>query len=110
MAEKFKVIITPEAQCDIRNCVRYIAHELANPKAAIALQDELRREITSLETMPSRYKIVEEQPWGAIGIRKVKVKNYYVYYAIDDENKTVSILAVIYVRMDQQMQVTDRTK
>ena len=41
MVEKFKVIITPEAQEDIRNSIRYIARELANPQAAMALQEEL---------------------------------------------------------------------
>ena len=110
MSEKFKVIITPVAQDDIRNSVMYIAHELANPQAAIALQNEFRKEITSLETMPSRYKVVDEQPWGALGVRKVKVKNHYVYYVTDDENKTVSVIAVIYVRMDQQVQVDERIK
>ena len=54
MDEKYKVIITPEAQEDIRNSIRYIARELANPQAAMALQEELRKEITSLETMPLR--------------------------------------------------------
>ena len=88
----------------------YIVHELANPQAAIALQNDFRKEITSLETMPSRYKGVEEQPWRSLGVRKVKVKNHYVYYVTDDENKTVSVIAVIYVRMDQQLQVNERTK
>ena len=108
MAEKYKVIITPEAQDDIRSSVMYIARELANPKAAIALQEEFRKEIISLDTMPLRYNVVEEQPWRALGVRKVKVKNHYVYYITDDETKTVSIIAVIYVRMDQQNQVNKR--
>lgn len=110
MDEKYKVIITPEAQEDIRNSIRYIARELANPQAAMALQEELRKEITSLETMPLRFKIVDEQPWGALGVRKNIVKNHYVYYITDDESKTVSVIAVIYVRMDQQNQVNKRTK
>ena len=49
MAEKYKVIITPEAQDDIRSSVMYIARELANPKAAIALQEEFRKEISHLQ-------------------------------------------------------------
>lgn len=109
MSERFKVIITPEAQEDIRNCVRYIARVLSNPQSAAVLQEELRKEIISLETMPTRYKTVDEQPWGAIGVRKVKVKSYYIYYLIDNEKMTVSILAVIYVRMDQQLQVNKRS-
>ena len=109
MSEKFKVVITHEAQNDIRNSVMYIAHELANHQAAIALQNEFRKEITSLEMMPSRYKVVEEQPWGALGVRKVKVKNHYVYYVTDNQSKTVSVIAIIYVRMNQQLQVNERT-
>ena len=77
MSGIFKVIITPDAQNDIRNYVRYIAQELANPQAAAALQEELRKEISSLNTMPARYKTIDEQPWGSIGVRKFKVKNYY---------------------------------
>ena len=109
MAEKYKVIITPEAQEDIRNSIKYIARELANPQAAMALYGEFRKEIVSLDTMPSRYKVVEEQPWNALGVRKLKVKNYYVYYLTDDDAKTVSVVAVIYVRMDQQSLVNERT-
>ena len=110
MAEKYKVIITPEAQEDIRNSVRYIARALANPQAAMSLQEGLRKEITSLETMPLRYKVVDEQPWGALGVRKTIVKNHYVYYITDDESKTVSVIAVIYVRMDQQKQANKRAE
>ena len=48
MSEKFKVIITPEAQDDIRNSIMYIAHELANRQAAIALQIDAMKGSSSL--------------------------------------------------------------
>ena len=108
MSGIFKVIITPDAQNDIRNYVRYIAQELANPQAAAALQEELRKEISSLNTMPARYKTIDEQPWGSIGVRKFKVKNYYIYYIIDEEKNIVSVFAVIYVRMNQKTQINKR--
>ena len=86
MSERFKVIITPEAQEDIRNCVRYIARVLSNPQSAAVLQEELRKEIISLETMPTRYKTVDEQPWGA---KKVKNNGERAKYLVTDAHEAI---------------------
>ena len=51
--------------------------------------------------MPEKYKSVDDEPWHSRGIRKFLVKNFFVYYRIDDEHKKVYILNVIYVRRDQ---------
>lgn len=61
----------------------------------------MEKEIASLSAMPSRYPLVEEDPWHKKGIRKMTVKNFLVYYSVDDENKIVWILAVIYGRRDR---------
>ena len=42
------------------------------------------------------------------GVRRLIVKNYYVYYIADDESMTVKIIAVIYTRMNQENQMSDR--
>lgn len=51
--------------------------------------------------MPSRYHLAEEEPWHTKGIRKMSVKNFLVYYLIDEEKKAVWATAVIYGRRDQ---------
>ncbi|ADP39135.1 toxin RelE [Gardnerella vaginalis] len=38
------------------------------------------------------------QPWGNLGFRKIRVKNYYIYFLVDENRKEIQILAVIYVR------------
>ena len=55
--------------------------------------------------MPERIKPIDEQPWGSYGFRKIRVKNYYIYFWIDEEKKQVQIIAVIYVQMDQLKQI-----
>ena len=47
---------------------------------------------------------VDEQPWGELGFRKIRVKNYYVYFGVDENRKEVQIFAVIYVRRDRVKQ------
>lgn len=37
--------------------------------------------------MPQRIKNIDEEPWGSYGFRKIRVKNYYVYFWINEEKK-----------------------
>lgn len=108
MSDQYKLIILPEAQKDIRGIILYIARELMAPQAALNLQDEFQKEINSLAEMPKRIKTVDEQPWKDAGIRKIRVKNYYIYFLVDDEEMAVKVNAVIYVGRDQLRQMADR--
>lgn len=39
------------------------------------------------------------------GVRRFPVKNFLVYYWIDEDNKLVNVIAVIYARRDQLKQL-----
>jgi len=108
MSDIYQVIILPEAQQDIRSIVLYVARELAAPQAALNLQEEFEKEIKSLAKMPKRIKTVDEQPWKDTGIQKTRMKNYYIYFLVDDEEMAVKVNAVIYTGRDQTKQMTDR--
>ncbi|EPI42951.1 toxin-antitoxin system, toxin component, RelE domain protein [Gardnerella vaginalis JCP8481B] len=47
----------------------------------------------------------DRKPWGKLGFRRLRVKNYYVYFCVDESRKEVQILAVIYVRRDRANQL-----
>ena len=51
--------------------------------------------------MPGIYKLLDDEPWHSRGIRKILVKNFFVYYRIDEESLKVFILNIIYARSDQ---------
>ena len=71
------------------------------PEIARKWADTLQSEIEKLDSMPSRYPLTEEEPWRTKGIRRITVKNFLVYYLVDEEKKTVWVTAVIYGRRDQ---------
>lgn len=108
MSDNYKIIILPEAQQDIRNIVLYIANELVSPQSALNLHQNFIDEINKLSFMPTRIKPIDEQPWGALGVRKILVKNYYIYFIVDDTAMEVKIIAAIYTKMDQQNQLAKR--
>ncbi|MBE7066728.1 MAG: type II toxin-antitoxin system RelE/ParE family toxin [Ruminococcaceae bacterium] len=102
MLNKYKVIVLPEAQQDMREIILYIAYELAAPQAAINLQIALNEAINSLSMMPDRIKIVDEHPWREVGVRRICIKNYYIYFLISEKENLVQIMAVIYSGCDQK--------
>lgn len=61
----------------------------------------IRKEIESLSIMPARYKTLDDEPWRSRGIRKIIVKNFFIYYRIDEDTKRVYILNIIYAKRDQ---------
>ena len=105
MPEQYEVNITRYAYRQMKEISRYIAEELFVPDAAKKLLLVLRKAIGSLQTMPSRHPLVDEEPWRSEGVRRLLVKNFYVYYWTDDENATVHVTAVVYGKRNQIKQL-----
>ena len=97
----YRVIVTPLALEHIQRITDYIADSLHAPETALRWLDRAEQAIASLETMPLRFRPVEEEPWRSKGIRRMLEGNYFVYYVVDEAAFTVRVLAVIYARSDQ---------
>ena len=103
---KYKVKAVRQAKSHLTAIKEYIAFELLAPDTARNMLNLLRQSIQSLSDEPYRIKTIDEQPWGSQGIRKTRVKNYYIYFWIDEGNKCVYVIAVIYVAKDQEDQLS----
>ena len=64
--------------------------------------DTLENVISSLDMLPNRVPLTEEEPWHSQGIHKLSVKNYLVYFWVNEETKTVHVIGIIYARRDQR--------
>lgn len=103
--DEYKIKVTRQTKEHLALIREYIATELKEPTVAKRVLELLKAEMMSLQTMPYRVKAIDEQPWGELGFRKIRVKNYYVYFWVDENKREVQILAVIYVRRDQATQL-----
>lgn len=102
MADKYKVIITPQAQQHLKGIRDYILYELKSPIAAKNTLLLLKSEIESLEYMPNRFPLVNEIRQNENNIHKISVKNFLIYFTVDENESTVYVFAVIYARRDQK--------
>ena len=101
----YKVGITRQAREHLQGIKAYITNELLAPEAAQNTMMTLRKEIKSLSQMPERIKLTDEEPWRSEGIHRMRVKNYYVYFWIDEENARVQVTSVIYIARNQVAQL-----
>lgn len=99
--DSYEVIMTPDAIEDLTGLRDYISGVLLAPDTALSYIQFLRKKISSLEYMPGSIAPVQDEPWHSMGIRKIIAKNFYIYYRIDEDNKIVYVLNVIYSRRDQ---------
>lgn len=99
--DEYRIRITRQARDYLREIRRYIERELLAPGAAKNTVAAIKAEMQSLTHTPARIHLTPEQPWHDQGVRRDRVKNYYIYFWIDEKNKKVQIIGVIYVRRDQ---------
>ena len=104
----YRIIMTLDAIDDLTELGDYIANVLYARDTALAYVRAIRKEIAALAEMPAVYKVMDDEPWHSRGLRRFLVKNFYVYYRVEEAAKAVYVLNVIYARRDQLKALAQR--
>ena len=104
----FDVFYSAEARQDLRDIYRYIAYELLVPETATGQIQRIMRAVRSLEQMPMRHRLYEEEPWRSQGLRVLPVDNYLVFYLPDETSAAVSIIRIMYSGRDIEKQLNNK--
>lgn len=94
----YKIEYLPAAQNDLLEILKYIAVNLANKKAATEITKEIVAKIDGLAEFP--YKNAVYNPIRPLNYeyRKLPVKNYLVFYRVDEDLKLITVVRLIYGR------------
>ena len=96
MSEQYRIQYSPAALEDLKDIYAYLAYELKAPSMARNQANRINAEIGSLDFMPCRYEQVDWEPWKSMGMRKVPVNNFVVFYKVDLDAMTVTVLRIVY--------------
>lgn len=107
MPEKYTVKLTRQAEEQLREIVDYIRFTLQAPSTASKMLDTLAEEIYSLDQFPYRAPLIEEEPWHSQGVHRITVKNFLIYFWVDEAQKNVQVTGIIYGRRDQRHQLSN---
>lgn len=97
---KYNVVLTQQAARDLDEIFAYIAEVLCEKENAVNMINLLQKNILSLAEMPGRCKLYENEPWKSRGMHMMRVKNYLVFYTIEEDSRTVNIIRVLYGSRD----------
>ena len=100
MSESYRVEFLPAAQADMVEIVRYISQELFNPVAAENLAEDFVKTADSLAAFPYAHEAYIPIRPLKHEYRKVSVKNYLMFFRVEEEKKTVTVARVIYAARD----------
>ena len=92
----YKVVYLPTARRQLEDAVMYIAVDLSATDAAGSLADEADEAVRRLREMPYRFAIYHTLYAMKREIRFFPVKNYNIYYVVDEEAKTVEIWRILH--------------
>jgi len=98
----YRLEFLPIALQDMTDIARYISHELFNPTAAEKLAVEMIDAAERLTDFPYINANHQSDKPLKKEYRKLIVKNYIMFYWVDEKEKRVTIARVIYARRDYE--------
>jgi len=96
----YRLTFLPIARQDLADIVSYISHELFNSTAANALAEKMIEAAERLRDFPYINAVHQTIKPLKHEYRKLLVRNYVMFYWIDEEHKLITIARVVYARRD----------
>ena len=99
---EYSVDISDLAKQDIRDIASYIRNDLQEPTIAVNTTDAILDAISTLDNMPGRIPLVNDERLAKQKIRGLQIKSYTAFFRINETLKIVDIIRVLYSRRDWQ--------
>jgi plasmid stabilization system protein ParE len=94
----YNLTIMPMAEEDLDGIFDYITNILEAPVAANRLMAKIEKSIQGLKATPRIGPKCRDEALSKKGYRKLIIDNYIAFYLVNDEEKTIIVMRVIYGR------------
>ncbi len=96
----YAVRFTQPAADDLYEIARYISEDLHEPQTARALVKRIQKAVYELAKLPMRHAIVTDERLAALGIRKMPIESYLVFYMVTEGTRSVMVLRILHGRRE----------
>lgn len=96
----YQIDFLPIAKKDIEHIIYYISHNLKNKIAAIKLRDLFINSLNDIILFPYGNSVYQSKETLKDKYRSYRVKNFIMFYTINEEKKLITIVRVLYQKMD----------
>ena len=91
---EYDVQIIDEAEEDLRDIYEYFAFKRREPRLAGKIYKQIIDKLESLEEMPFRYPVYQEEPWKSREVRQVFAGSYCGFYFVTEN--IVKVFRIMY--------------
>ena len=96
--QEYNVIFSESAEDDLDDIVEYLSN--FSPTIARRYYDDIMTKSLSLSFMPQRCPFVRDERLRNKSYRYLFIRNYTVFFVIDEQNFIVDIRAIMYSRRE----------
>jgi addiction module RelE/StbE family toxin len=96
----YQVEFLPIAKKDIEEIIYYISNDLKNLSAARNLSNSFIEGINNILVFPFGLPVYQTLRKLKNEYRCIKVKNFLMFYTINEKEKIITIVRVLYKKMD----------
>ena len=100
MDSEYTYKFTQKALDDLDKIIGYIAEDLLNPTAAKAFYTKVIEKIGFLCSFPEAGRFVDNKLITDKTLRRFLIDDYILYYKVDNEDKVIQIIDIVYGKMD----------
>ena len=96
--QEYSVIFSESAEDDLDSIVEYLSN--FSPIIARRYYDEIMTKSLSLSFLPQRCPFARDEKLRKKGYRYLFIRNYTVFFVVDEQNNIVDIRAIMYSRRE----------
>ena len=96
----YSIEISEPAENDLRDIILYISSQLSAPMTVMTMVDTIEGALLGLSEMPQKSPAVRDDRLVSMGYRKLLIKNYVVFFTIDEQSQVVNLERILYARRD----------
>lgn len=93
--DEYKIRFSIKSKEDLIKIIGYIKYELKEPIIAKKYAKLFWEEISKLKLLPERCAVIDIDNIKYVGVRKLIIKNFIVFYRVNNERKLVTIERIL---------------
>lgn len=105
--KKYIVEMSETAEQDLENIISYFRYSLSGDIIADKYKILFKQELKNLENVAESMPVLDENLTGHKNIRKLNVRNYIIFYVVDENNSKASILRIGHAFMNWEKYLKD---
>lgn len=98
--KEYKVELSIQAKEDYKSIIKYIKYKLLESNIAERYAELIKNEINTLKYNPQKFAIINYDIIKQYRFRKLIIKNYIVFYRINEDEKIVNIERIFHGTTD----------